>query len=56
MDSSANKVRSVPAGLEPQEQRDEAVDGREFSVVARSHVQDPAGRAPVDSFSSGRED
>jgi hypothetical protein len=55
MDSSA-KVGRVPAGLAPQEQRDEAVDEREFSVVARSQVQAPAGRAPADSISIGRED
>lgn len=44
-------VAGLPAGLEPQEQRDEAVEGREFSVEERSQVQAPAGRAPAGSIS-----
>ena len=49
---SRSDAESLPAGLAPQEQRDEAVDGREFSVEARSQVQAPAGRAPEGQISS----
>lgn len=35
----------APAGREPQEHKDPAVEAREFSVLARSQVHSPAGRA-----------